>query len=147
MFHLSTKLRYGIRALVELARRSGKKPVSLVTLSSGQDISQKYLESIFRGFQKAGITRSVRGPKGGYLLNTDPDKLTVMEIMKALEGPLDIIDCLHDTSVCGKTVRCCSRKLWGDLETCISGFLESRTLKDLIEDYECAKNNFRAMNI
>ena len=145
MFHLPTKFRYGLRSLVELAFRSEGSPVSLSVLSSQQDISQKYLESIFKAFHKAGIVRSVRGPKGGYILAQPPEQLTVLNVMKALEGPLDIIECLHDKSLCSRTGKCSTRELWKDFETLIKDFLDSRTLEDLME--KRSKTNFRAMNI
>ena len=147
MFHLSTKFRYGLRALIELAVQSKGNPVSLGVLASKQDISQKYLESIFKAFHKTGIVRSVRGPKGGYMLAESPKDLIILSIFKALEGSLDIIECLHDKSVCTRTAGCSTRELWKGLEESIETFLSSRTLQDLMENYQSSKHNFKAMNI
>ena len=94
MFSVSTKSRYGLRALIELARSSEGKPVSLSELADKQDISKKYLESIFRMLQKKGIIRSSRGASGGYSLARDPENVILLEILEAVEGPIHLLDCL-----------------------------------------------------
>jgi Rrf2 family protein len=147
MFQVSTKSRYGIRALVELAVHSDGSPMSLKELSSGQDISKKYLENIFRMLHKNGIVRSVRGAKGGYLLGCQPAELTVLAIMDAIDGPVQLMDCINDSSVCGKTRDCFTREMWVELEEHIKEFLAGKTLKDLIENYQQADGEFRGMYI
>ena len=147
MFHLSTKSRYGLRALIELAALSKVEPVSLKKLAINQDISKKYLENIFRMLQKDGIIRSIRGAHGGYLLAEPPEKISVYRVLKAIDGPVNLLDCISDTSLCGKARECPTRPLWTELEQTIVDFLESKTLKDLLEKFRKAKKSFRGMYI
>ena len=134
MFSVSTKSRYGLRALIELARNREKNPVSLGNLADKQDISNKYLESIFGMLQKKRIIRSRRGAKGGYVLGRAPEDISLLEILEAIEGPIRLLDCLHDKRLCSNIARCPTRCMWDDLEKYIVKFLEKRTLKKMVDD-------------
>lgn len=147
MFHVTTKSRYGLRTLVELAMRSGTKPVSLSRLSSCEDASKKYLENIFRMFNKNGIIRSVRGARGGYQLIRHPENLTVFDILDAAEGPIELLDCVSNKATCKKVDKCPTREFWCDLENAIVTFLKSKTLKDLIDVARKSKGCFQGMYI
>ncbi len=146
MFHVTTKSRYGLRSLVELAVKSEKNPVSLKDISLEQNISKKYLENIFRMLQKNGIIRSTRGAKGGYQLACDPKQTTVLEVMKAIEGPVELLECLK-TSTCKKMSNCPTRYLWDGLERCIIEYLNSMTLENLIDHFQDKGKTFEGMYI
>ena len=132
--NISTRGRYGLRALLELSTLSREGPVNLRSLSKRQKMSIDYLEQIFNKLKKAGIVQSVRGAKGGYLLALDEDKITVRQIINALDGPFSISNCdrpdLREKSCTGPAT-CISRILWKELEDKIDEILSSITLKDL----------------
>jgi Rrf2 family protein len=132
--NISTRGRYGLRALLELSNLAKEGPVNLRNLSVKQKMSIDYLEQIFNKLKKAGIVQSVRGAKGGYLLALDEDKITVRQIINALDGPFSISHCdkpdLREKSCTGPTT-CISRILWKELEGKIDEILSSITLKDL----------------
>jgi len=132
MFQVSTKVRYGLRALINLAFRGNGRPVSIAVLSTDEGISRKYLEAIFKSLQKEGITRSVRGARGGHLLARPPERVTVFEVFAALEGPPSLLDCLEEGMSCKRMDRCSTKKFWEEMQACIVEFLKSRTLKDLM---------------
>src|SRR5512136_2027569 len=91
---LSTKSRYGLRALFDIAYNSGTLPAQIQDITRRQEISPRYLEQIFQSFKKAGILNSKRGPQGGYFLARNPDEITVREILQAAEGDTMLVDCL-----------------------------------------------------
>ena len=93
---LSTKGRYGVKAMVDLAINYGEQPVSIKSISERQSISEYYLEQLFSSLRKAKLIKSVRGSQGGYLLNRAPEEITIYEIINVLEGPIEISTCLHD---------------------------------------------------
>jgi Rrf2 family cysteine metabolism transcriptional repressor len=146
MFHISTKSRYGLRALVELSVKAKKHPVSLKEVSLEQKISKKYLENIFRMLQRGGIIRSTRGAKGGYQLARDPEELTVLEVMETIEGPVELLECLKHKN-CKKIERCPTRFLWENLENNIKDFLKNRSLQELIDHFIQKKKSFKGMYI
>ncbi|MDH4223723.1 MAG: RrF2 family transcriptional regulator [candidate division Zixibacteria bacterium] len=135
--NISTRGRYGLRALLELSMISRNGPVSLRDLSEKQNMSINYLEQIFYKLKKAGIVRSVRGVKGGYILALGEDKITVSQIINALDGPISISKCddprLREKSCTGPS-HCISRVLWKELEDKIEKILSNITLKDLRTD-------------
>jgi len=132
--NISTRGRYGLRALLELCMLSRKGPVNLRHLAERQKMSINYLEQIFNKLKKAGIVQSMRGAKGGYLLASDEDKITVGQIINALDGPISISNCdnpdLREKSCTGPST-CTTRILWKVLEDKIDYMLSSITLKDL----------------
>src|SRR5512136_2347991 len=93
---LSTKSRYGLRALFDIAYNSGNLPVQIQDISRRQEISPRYLEQIFQSLKKAGILKSKRGPQGGYYLSRKPEHITVRDILIAAEGDILLVDCLRD---------------------------------------------------
>ena len=147
MFHVSTKSRYGLRALVELAVRAEGKPVSLNELARGQEISKKYLENIFRMLQQNGIVRSVRGAKGGYLVAAEPEGLSLLNILDAIDGPVRLLECIDAPKICRKTKDCFTRRMWQGLETHIKTYLQGRTLRDLVDDFRAGGRGFKGMHI
>lgn len=131
---LSTKGRYGIKAMVDLAIHYGMDPVSIKSISERQNISEYYLEQLFSPLRKASLIRSVRGAQGGYVLNRKPEEITVYELMEVLEGPVEISTCIDDKS-CNNVDCCATRLLWAKIKESIDSVTKSTTLKDIVDDY------------
>ena len=108
---LSTKGRYGVKAMVDLAVRYGKEPVSIKTISERQNISEYYLEQLFSTLRKSGLIKSVRGAMGGYVLGKAPEEIRIYDILEVLEGPIEISHCL-DTESCDNIDCCATRLVW-----------------------------------
>jgi Rrf2 family protein len=134
MLRISTKARYGLRALVSLAQhQDSSNPVVLSEIAEEQGISEKYLEHIASMLRAAGIVTGKRGAGGGYQLAQRPEKITVLEIVEALEGPIEPVVCLSNPRSCSRSESCVTRALWARLQEAIRKELSSITLKDLIE--------------
>jgi Rrf2 family protein len=130
---LSTKSRYGTRMMMELAQRFNGNPIQMGEIAQKQGISVKYLEQIIIPLKKAGFITSVRGPKGGHLLAKPPDEITVGEIIKVLEGEIDLAACVHDPDICNKSDTCPTRDIWGLATTAMKNELDSITLADILK--------------
>jgi Rrf2 family cysteine metabolism transcriptional repressor len=135
--NISTRGRYGLRALLEIADHSPKEPLNIRTISQRQKMSVTYLEQILYRLKKAGLVKSIRGAKGGYVLSRDRGTITVAEVIDALDGPISISNCdvpqLREKS-CPGPKTCISRVLWKRLEDYIEEILSKITLADLKED-------------
>ncbi len=142
---LSTKGRYGVKAMVDLAIRYGKEHVSIKSIAERQNISEYYLEQLFAQLRKAGIIKSTRGAYGGYALSRPPDQITVYDIIKVLEGSIEISDCIEDTT-CTNIDCCATRLLWVRIKESIDGVLKSTTLGDIVDDYNKMKKNKEGAN-
>jgi Rrf2 family protein len=129
---ISTKGRYGLRALIDLSinGRNGL-PVLLSDIAKRQGISDKYLEQIATQLHRAGIVKTVRGRKGGYLLNKDDKEIRVSDVMEVLEGPMCVVDCVNEPDTCLKSTICSTRDIWTLLSHKIAEVLSSYTLADL----------------
>lgn len=132
---LSTKGKYGVKAMVELAINYGGDPISIKTIGKRQDISEYYLEQLFSSLRKAKLIKSIRGAQGGYVLSRDPKDITVAEIMDVLEGPIEIADCIDGIS-CDNIDCCATRLLWKRIKESIDTVLLSTTLEDIVNDYK-----------
>lgn len=134
---LSTKGRYGVKAMVELALSYGEGPIPLNNIAHKQDISIHYLEQLFSSLRKAGLVKSIRGAQGGYILADKPKNITVGNIIRTLEGPLAPADCVEeDSEECDKADCCVTRTIWVKLRDSINNVVDSITLQDMIEDYQ-----------
>lgn len=131
---LSTRMRYGIRAVLEIAHHTDGKPVDLNEISKNQGLSKKYLHALLVQLKNAGLIASVRGNTGGYLLARKPDKITLLEIYEALEGGVELVDCIVREAICVRSSNCVARKLWQRLSGVIRHELASTTIKDLMEE-------------
>jgi len=131
---LSTRSRYGVRLLYELARHYGKGPVILKDIASRQDISEKYLSKLIIPLRGAGIVNSSRGAHGGYMLSRDPSEINLLEVAKILEGDITPVECVIDERVCDRVNICPSRDIWRRLDNVITGFLSEITLEELAEN-------------
>jgi len=130
---LSTRTRYGMRAIIELAQHEEKRPLQLKVIAERQDISVKYLEQLMSLLRSAGFVRSVRGSKGGYILARPADQITLNEVFRCLEGAVTTAECTEDQAYCGRSADCAAREVWKRVETAIQGVLGSIRLSDLID--------------
>lgn len=131
---ISTKGRYALRLMVDIAIHEGETPVRIKDIAKRQEISDKYLEQIVATLNKAGYVRSVRGPQGGYRLAHKPAEYTVGDILRLIEGSLAPVACLeYDVNDCKKQDSCSTIRLWTMLNDAIKGVVDHVTLADLIE--------------
>jgi cysteine synthase len=130
---VSTKGRYGLRAMIELATRYTTGPIFIGTISVNQGVSLKYLHAILTELKKAGLVRSLRGRTGGYVLARSPARITLQDIFHALEGPLSLVDCLQEKGACPREGICTTRDVWSDLSRSIDEILGQTTLQELAE--------------
>jgi len=137
VMRLSTKSRYGLRALFDMAYNSGTLPAQIKDISRRQDISPRYLEQIFQSFKKAGILKSKRGPQGGYYLARKPEEITVREILEAAEGDTLLVECTSEKKrkkgECGLDGSCVTQIVWRDAAVKLNEFFYGITLKNLCE--------------
>lgn len=132
---VSTKGRYGLRALVDMAVNSKDGPISLIQTAQRQNISLNYLEQVFGMLRKAGIVLSVKGAGGGYKLARSVDDITVREILEALEGEFSIIDKTGDEEK-DPVQKAIQELVWDEIDTKVNDFLEHRTLAQLVHEYK-----------
>jgi Rrf2 family protein len=130
---LSTRTRYGIRAVIELAATDSKKPVQLKVIAKRQDISVKYLEQLMNALRSGGIVRSMRGARGGYILAKPPNQIKLGEVFSCLEGPVITAECVEDEDYCRRAADCAARLLWIQVEEAIKNVLDSVTVQDLLD--------------
>ena len=131
---LSTKGRYGVKAMADLAINYEKEPISIKSISGRQNISEYYLEQLFSSLRKAGLIKSIRGSGGGYILGKTPKDITVYEILEVLEGPIEISTCL-DNNDCNNVECCATRAVWKKIKDSIDSVTLSITLQDIVDDY------------
>lgn len=143
---VSTKGRYGLRAMMDLARHHvDGKPVFLSDIAKRQDISEKYLEHIFSALRAAGLVTTVRGRKGGFLLTKSPSEITASSIITILEGPCVLVDCVSKPKTCNKSEACAARDIWSLLGSKIEEVLSSFTLEQLALMQEQKSDKDQAM--
>jgi Rrf2 family cysteine metabolism transcriptional repressor len=130
---LSTKGRYGTRALLEIALHEGREPILLRDIASRQQISLSYLEHIISPLIAGGIIRSTKGPRGGISLNRKPSEVKLSEVIQLLEGSVAPADCVDNPDICDRSSSCVTRDLWKEIKDVMSEVLESTTLQDLVE--------------
>ena len=134
---ISTKGRYALRLMLDVALNSHGSAVPLRDVAQRQDISDKYLEQIVTQLSRAGLVRSVRGAGGGYLLTRDPAEYTVGEILRTLEGNLAPVSCVDQNDVCrcDRADRCVTVEVWRDIQSAVAGVVDNLTLADLVARY------------
>ena len=133
---ISTRARYGTRALLDLALHQAEAPVSLKDIAKRQEISLQYLEHLVTPLITAGMVRSVRGPKGGITLAQSPAKITMSEIIQLLEGSTALVECVDNPKLCPRADSCVTRDIWTEVKDAVNGVLDSTTLQNLIEREE-----------
>ena len=130
---LSTKGRYAVRLMLDLTLNQGDKPVLLREVARRQEISSRYLEQLILNLKTAGLVKSIRGAKGGFILGRPAEEITLLEIFKASEGSLSIVECLEDISFCKRSKTCVSRDLWLEMKKAMEEILNRWTLVQLAE--------------
>lgn len=136
---LSTKGRYGLKAMFELSLNQDNGPVPLKFIAKKQKVSDQYLEQIFSKLKKSGLVKSVRGSQGGYLLGKEAKDITVGDILTVLEGPISLSDCVLDEDVCENSSICVTKVVWEKMKKGIDEVVNSITLQDMINDYNKGK--------
>ena len=130
---LSTRGRYGTRALLELALNWGNGPVPLRDIAQREQISLPYLEHLITPLIKSGIILSTRGTRGGVSLARSPEEIRLSEVIGLLEGSIAPVECINNAAVCNRSEFCVTRDIWLELKTAMDGILESTTLQDLMQ--------------
>ncbi|MCH5251781.1 MAG: RrF2 family transcriptional regulator [Lachnospiraceae bacterium] len=137
---ISTKGRYALRMMLDLALNDSERPIRIKEIAKRQNISDKYLEQIISVLNKARYVRSIRGPQGGYLLTKRPEEYTVGMILRLTEGSMAPVDCIDDEITdCPRMDDCATVILWKRLNDAISGVIDHVTLADLV-DWQLTKN-------
>jgi Rrf2 family transcriptional regulator, cysteine metabolism repressor len=135
---LSTKGRYGVSAMYDLALHYGQGPISLKSVAARQGISEHYLEQLMGTLRNAGYVKSIRGAQGGYTLTRDPATITVGDIIKIMEGPIAPVDCLladaENNKYCNRANFCVTRNVWAKVRDSINSVLDSISLADLCRE-------------
>ena len=133
---LTTRSRFGLRFILNLGLNYGEGPVYLKEISQKEEISEKYLSQLALFLKSAGLISSVRGVRGGYVLNRKPSQIKLLEVIKALEGDLNLVPCIQDVPGCSKIAVCATREVWLRMENALKDVLNSITLEDLISVYK-----------
>ena len=143
---LTSKGRYAVMAMADLANIKDKKPINLTEISLRQGISISFLEQIFLKLKKNNLVKSSRGPAGGYSLTKSPEEIKLSNIIEAVDEKVKTMGCKKESKkgCTGKSVKCITHNLWDDLETHINNFFEKNTLKDII--YRVEKNQQKEIN-
>lgn len=131
---LSTRGRYGMRLMVELAGNYGQGPLSMKAISVRQGIPVKYLEQLITPLKRAGFIGSVRGPKGGHMLIKQPSTINIWQVISLLETRVLLLDCLNDPEVCEHVDECLLRPIWGRAHSSMRRIFEETSLQDILED-------------
>jgi Rrf2 family protein len=137
---LTTKTRYGVRALFDMAYHAGTLPVQIKDISRRQEISPRYLEQIFQVLKKAGLLNSKRGPQGGYSLARPPAEITLLDIISATEGRIALLDCSEEgeekngkATACERMNHCATQSFWAEAGQHLEAYFASVTLKDICD--------------
>ena len=138
---LTSKGRYAVMAMADLAKNKVKEPTNLTEISLRQGISIAYLEQLFLKLRKNNLVQSIRGPSGGYVLSRPPDEIKLLSIISAVDEKIKTVKCKKESKKgCnGKSIKCITHNLWDDLETHINKFFEDNTLKDIL--FKEVRNN------
>jgi Rrf2 family protein len=129
---ISTKIRYGTRAMLELASHYGEGPIELKEIAKKENISLKYLEQVIIPLRSAGVVKSVRGSKGGYSLAKSPSEICLNDVVEVLEGPINLIECLRDPKACQRSSFCVTRDIWKEVSEAIYRIFHSVTLEEMV---------------
>jgi Rrf2 family iron-sulfur cluster assembly transcriptional regulator len=138
---LTTKGRYGVRAVLNLAAQNQKHPISISQISKEEDLSPEFLEQIFFKLKKAGVIRSIRGPKGGFVLNWKPSDVTIKAILDAVGESIHPTPCTNGSAPpCPREKDCALVPVWNEFNTLIEKHLDSISIRDIIENQKTAES-------
>jgi Rrf2 family protein len=130
---ISTKGRYGMRAMVDLAIHYGEGQILLKDIAKRQQLSERYLEQLILTLKSAGMVKSTRGAHGGFKLAKPPNEIKLSEIFQTLEGPLGLVECVEDPMSCSRVDSCVTRDIWLEMKEGLVSILDSKTLQYLAE--------------
>ncbi|MEJ5376574.1 MAG: Rrf2 family transcriptional regulator [bacterium] len=136
---LSTKGRYGVRAVFDMAYYGKGRPAQIRTIAERQEIPIRYLEQILNRLRRAGLVRTIRGPKGGYFLGKNPDQITVADVVRATDGPLNLVRCKEARRKdlqCHRAPKCVVRQVWEEASKRLNDYLDSVTIGNLCSEAE-----------
>ena len=133
---LSTRGRYGIHAMYDLAENAGEGPQPIKAIAERQQVPEAYLEQLIAVLRKADLVTSVRGAQGGYMLARPANEITVGAVLRALEGGLALVDCLSEEDACEKACSCPTRVVWRKLHEGVNQIVDAITLQDMRDDHE-----------
>jgi Rrf2 family protein len=140
---LSTRCRYGVRAMFEMARHYKEGPVRRKDICEAQGITHAYLENILIALKAKKLIRTTRGASGGFVLESEPSKISLYDIVTALEGSIAPVECLDNKEICERVPHCAARKAWRRLHEAQAAVLRSITLQDLLDmDMENGELNY-----
>ena len=144
---LTTKGRYAVMAMADLAKNYVKEPISLAEISLRQGISIAYLEQLFLKLRKSNLVQSARGPSGGYVLIKPPEQIKLLSIINAVDEKIKTVKCKKESkrSCNGKSIKCITHNLWDELEVHINKFFADNTLKDIL--FKEVKNNSEELKL
>jgi Rrf2 family protein len=140
---LSTRTRYAMRAVLELAGNYGKGPLQTRIIAHNQDISTKYLEQIMASLKSMGLIKSQRGAKGGYILANPPEKIKLSDVFDVFEGPVVTVECVADDKYCKKSPDCIARLIWLEVQRAVRNVLQSMTLQDVIDGAKEKRSDYQ----
>ena len=132
---ISTKGRYGLRILIDLARHDNSKPRLIRDIARTQQISEKYISRLVIALRRAGLIRSVRGVNGGFHLAKLPAEITLLEILEVMEGPVAIVECVSETPKCGRHSHCGAHTIWQQLNDNLRSMMSAITLEEILNAY------------
>ena len=140
---ISTKGRYGLRALIDIAQYSENEPVPISSISARQDISERYLEQLMALLKRAGLIKSIRGAGGGYVLAKDVSEISVGDVLRALEGNLEPVECaaFHEEESCEAAGGCVTKYVWKKINESINRTVDEIDLKQLVEESKQIQQN------
>ena len=130
---LSTRGRYGVRLMLDLALHYGEGPILLRDIAERQEISEKYLWQLINPLKTTGLVNSLRGAHGGYVLGKSPETISIKAILQILEGSLCLVDCVDNPALCERSLSCISRDIWGEASKNMQQTLEDTTLAAMVE--------------
>ncbi len=130
---LSTKGRYGTRAMLDIALHKDEGPCVMKAISARQNISPKYLDHILSALRRAGLIKNIRGKGGGYLLARPASEINLKDVIEAVEGSLAPVECADDPSLCDRSATCPTLEVWCKMRDAIEGVLAATTLESLVE--------------
>ena len=136
---ISTKGRYGLRILIDLATHDSSKPRLVRDIAVSQQISEKYISRLIVDLRRARLVRSVRGMKGGFFLAKPPKEITLLDILETMEGTLSVVDCVMQPEKCSQNMNCTARNIWKKLNEGIRELMRSITFEEILSEYSKGK--------
>ncbi|MCG8338736.1 MAG: Rrf2 family transcriptional regulator [Proteobacteria bacterium] len=130
---LSSKCRYGIRAVIEIARNYQQRPTKRKEIAASQNLDDSYLENILIDLKNKNIVSALRGAKGGFVLKRAPEEITLLNVIESLQGDLSPAECLSTPAVCDRVENCVTRPVWQKMKNAQEDVLKNVTIKDLLE--------------